>query len=162
MNVRGHARVAEGSDQDCVEFASQPLEAVERNSGAIGEIAVGAPIERGQRERRAGGFEHLHGLRNDLFANAVAGDDGDLFGRAHGRKISENHVHKHAFVISREALAGRYYDGEIQPTSVTLRNFRLRVDHYLINSSRSCCFAANVLRLMAPGPGMRIADRKAR
>ena len=45
VNIGGHARIAEGADQDGVEIARQGGEAVRRNGNFVGEIAVGSPVE---------------------------------------------------------------------------------------------------------------------
>ena len=45
MNVRRHAGIAERADEDGVEVARQHLKAAGGNRGAVGEVAVGAPIE---------------------------------------------------------------------------------------------------------------------
>ncbi len=58
-------------------FAAQHGEAVGRDRGLIAQVAVGTPVEIAQLYRCAHGLNDLHGLRNDLLANTVAGDDGD-------------------------------------------------------------------------------------
>ena len=47
VNVGGHARIAEGADQDGVEIPGQGSEAIRRDRNFVGEIAVGSPVERG-------------------------------------------------------------------------------------------------------------------
>ena len=84
MDVRGHAGIAQGAEQDGVEIARQHGEAVGGDGGAVLEVAVGAPVEVRELERRAGGGQHLDGFRGDFFADAVAGNDGDLLLRGHG------------------------------------------------------------------------------
>ena len=48
MDIRRHARVAECTEQNGVEIAGQHGEAVRRDGDAIGEIAIGAPVEMGE------------------------------------------------------------------------------------------------------------------
>ena len=83
MNVGRHARIAQGSDEDGVEVARQHVEAVGRNGGAVDEIAVGAPVEGGELERRARGAQHVESVGNDFLADTVSGNDGDAFVDGH-------------------------------------------------------------------------------
>ena len=69
--------------EDGVEVAGEHGESVGRDGGFVFEIAVGAPVEVGEGDGRAGGLDRLYGLRNDFLADAVAGDDCDLPFRVH-------------------------------------------------------------------------------
>ena len=73
----GHARIAQRSDEDGVEVARQHVESVGRNGGAVDEVAVGAPVEGGELERRARGAQHVESVGDDFLADSVSGDDGD-------------------------------------------------------------------------------------
>ena len=83
VDVRRHARIAEGSDEDGVEVAGQHLEAVGRNSGALDDVAISSPVKMSECQRRARGLEHLDGCGDDFFSDAVSLDDGDTLGRGH-------------------------------------------------------------------------------
>ncbi len=84
VDVGGDARVAEGSGEDGVEVAGEHGETVGRDGGFVFEVAVGSPVEVGERDGSAGGFDGFDGLRDDFFADAVAGDDGDFLVSSHG------------------------------------------------------------------------------
>ena len=84
MDVGGDARIAERADEDGVEVARQHLEAVGRNSGAVDEVAVGAPVELGEVDGRTAGANHFERVGNDFLADAVSGHDGDTL-MGHGR-----------------------------------------------------------------------------
>ena len=72
-------RIAEGADQNGIEVAAEHGKAVGRHGDLITQVAIGAPVEVGQLNIGAGGLNHLHRLRDDFLADAVAGDDGDAF-----------------------------------------------------------------------------------
>ena len=59
----GDTGIAKSSDKNGVEIASQHLEAVGRDGGAVGKIAIGAPIEVSQLNRGAGGLDDINSLR---------------------------------------------------------------------------------------------------
>ena len=81
MNIGGHARVAECSDEDGVEIAIQHGEAVGRNGDAVGEIAIGAPIKMGERKAGASCFENSDGMRDDFTPDSITRENGNaLFG----------------------------------------------------------------------------------
>ena len=84
MDIRGHARIAEGAQQDGVEIAFQHGEAVGRDRDAVSQVAVGAPVEMGQLDVGARGLDDVHGLGDDLGADAVPGNNGDSLLLAHG------------------------------------------------------------------------------
>ena len=79
MNVRGDAGIAESAEQNGVEFAIEHGKTVGRDGHAVGKIAVGAPVEIRSFHVRAGCGHGLNGFRNDLFANAVAGNNSNAF-----------------------------------------------------------------------------------
>ena len=88
MNVRRHARIAEGADQDGVEISCQGSEAIWRDGNSVGEITVGSPVERGQFDWRTGGLHDFYSLRNDFFSDAVTGYHGNTLGQAHAGNVS--------------------------------------------------------------------------
>src|SRR5205807_5808127 len=83
MNVGGNARIAEGADQNGIEFALQHGKAIGWNGYTVGEVARGAPVELGGLDGSPGGHHHLHGLWNHLAPNPVAGKNGNLFCGSH-------------------------------------------------------------------------------
>jgi folate-binding protein YgfZ len=95
MKVGLDPRIAESTDKNRIEVASQQGKAVDRNGCAITQVAVRAPIEMSEFDRSAGGLNNIHSLRNDFLADAVSGNNSDAFFRAiffrailcvHGRK----------------------------------------------------------------------------
>src|ERR1019366_4619219 len=88
MNVRGHARIAEGPDQDGVEIPGQGREAVRWYCNFVGEIAVGSPVERGQFDCSTSGFYDFYSLRNNFFSDPVTGNHRNTLRRTHARNVS--------------------------------------------------------------------------
>ena len=84
MNIGGHARIAECAHQDGVEIAFQHGEAVRRDGDAVRQVAIGAPVEMGHLDAGARGLDDFHGLGDDLWADAVPGNNGDTLLLAHG------------------------------------------------------------------------------
>jgi len=81
------AGIAEGAEEDGVEFVAQEFDGAFGKRDFFAEIFVGAPIEFDELERAIafgyGGFDDLDGDGSDFLADAVAGDDGDAgFGSA--------------------------------------------------------------------------------
>ena len=74
------ARIPQRADEDRVESAQQVV-AVRRNRDASLEIVVRAPRQllelEGTAESLADGFDDFDGFGGDVFANAVAGNDGN-------------------------------------------------------------------------------------
>src|ERR1700757_401566 len=83
MNVGGNARIAEGADKNGIEFALQHGKAIGRNGYAVSKVARRAPVELGGLDGGPGGHHHLHGLRNHLAPNPVAGKSGNLLCGSH-------------------------------------------------------------------------------
>ena len=81
MNIGLHTWVAEGSDQNGIEVAGQHGESIRRNRRLVAQEAVGAPIEFGQIDGCSRGLDRVHSLRDNFFADAVAGYHGDAFSR---------------------------------------------------------------------------------
>ena len=79
------ALIPKCADENGVEVEGEHGEAVGGNGGAIDQVAVGAPVEGGALERSAGGKQDLDGERDNFFADAVTGDDGDALGCVHGQ-----------------------------------------------------------------------------
>ena len=77
MNIGFDAGIAEGSDEDGVEVAGEHGESVGWDGGAVFQEAVGPPVEIGEIDGDAAGLDDFDGLRDDFFADAVAGNDGD-------------------------------------------------------------------------------------
>ncbi len=79
--VGGHAGIAEGAEEDGVEFIAQHFDGAGRERDVFAEEFVGAPIEfhelDGAVALGGGGFDALDGDGRDFLADAVAGDDGD-------------------------------------------------------------------------------------
>src|SRR3954470_19667285 len=90
-DLRGPPRSAE---EDAV-VAADLVAPVGRNPPAVLVVVVAAPVEMIEYERDAefarGCVEHADAFRHDLFADAVAGDHGDLV-FLHGFPFSSNHV----------------------------------------------------------------------
>ena len=86
MEVRGHARIAEGAHQDGVEFPVQHGKTIRRDGHSVGQVAFGAPVEKSHLDRNPGGGDRRHGLGDDFPSDPVAGNDGDAFFCAHGPK----------------------------------------------------------------------------
>ena len=75
MNVRRHARIAECTHEDRVEIARQHGKSICRDGCLVGEVAVCAPVERGELDRRACRADCADSLLDDFFADAVAGNN---------------------------------------------------------------------------------------
>ena len=84
MNVGRHARIAQRPYEHSVEVARQHVESVRRDGGAVDEVSVSAPVERGELECRARGAQHVESVGDDFLADSVTGDDGDAFVMGHG------------------------------------------------------------------------------
>jgi hypothetical protein len=83
-DVVGHPGPADGAEEDRLE-AAEDLQPVGRHHRALLLVAPARPVELGVLERdavpRAHGVEHLAGGGDDLRADPVARDDGDLLCR---------------------------------------------------------------------------------
>src|ERR1019366_8088657 len=90
MNIGRNARIAECANQDGIEVARQDGEAVGRDGGLIGEIAVDSPVERRQFESSTRGLHDFYSLRDDLFSDSIAGNHSYTphFYCAHVRNVS--------------------------------------------------------------------------
>ena len=86
MNIRRHARIAKRAHQDGIKVAGKHGEPIGRDSDAIGEIALRAPVKRRQVDRGLGGHDDLNGFGDDFPPDPVSGDEGDALFLAHGRK----------------------------------------------------------------------------
>jgi hypothetical protein len=79
--VGGDAGIAEGAEEDGVEFVAEHFDGAGRKGDIFAEEFVGAPVEMDELERaivfRGGGLDGFDGDGSDFFADAVAGDDGD-------------------------------------------------------------------------------------
>src|SRR6266850_3556629 len=81
MLIRGNAWITQGSKQDGVKLVAQHFDGADWEAYALPQKLVRAPVEfdefhaplgwRGDRP------QHLHRLRRDLFADAVAGNHSD-------------------------------------------------------------------------------------
>src|SRR5262245_40005657 len=89
MNVRRHTRIAESADQDGIEIALQHGEAVGRDGHTIGKIAVGAPVEVDQLDRRSGGGKDFCSFRDYFTADTISRNYSDSFLGGHARKITQ-------------------------------------------------------------------------
>ena len=77
MNVRRHARIAQGSDKNGIKVARQHLETVRRNSRPIDKVAIGSPVKRGELQWRTRRLQHLERQGNYFFTDAISGHHGD-------------------------------------------------------------------------------------
>ena len=62
MDIRSHAGIAEGAQQDGVKIAFQHGKAVGRDGDAVRQVPVGAPVEVGQLDGGTRGRMTVHGL----------------------------------------------------------------------------------------------------
>ena len=85
VDISRHARIAERTHEDGVEVAGQHLKAVRRNSNAIDQIPVGAPVKVGELDGRTTSADDFDGVGDNFLANAVSGNDCDAF-LEHGRR----------------------------------------------------------------------------
>ena len=83
MHVAGNARVANRSHENGVSFFRQGCKSIGWNRGAVGQIAVGPPVEVRESERGARCLKDLDCLGDYLPANAIPEDDCNLL-LAHG------------------------------------------------------------------------------
>ncbi len=81
MLVGGDSRIAQGAEEDGVEFVAEHFDGAGGKSDIFAEEFVGAPIEVDKLERafvfRSGGLNGSDSNGRDFLADAVAGDDGD-------------------------------------------------------------------------------------
>src|SRR6476620_858724 len=81
MLIRGHAWIAQRSEQDGVKLVAQHFDSAGRQTDALAKVFVGSPVEFDEFDvafgRPAGGPQHLHGFGRDLFADAVSRNDRD-------------------------------------------------------------------------------------
>jgi len=79
--VGGDAGIAEGAEEDGVEFVAKHFDGAGRKGDVFAEEFVGAPVEVDELEGTivfgGGGLDGFDGDRSDFLADAVAGDDGD-------------------------------------------------------------------------------------
>jgi hypothetical protein len=81
----GDARVAESAEEDGAGLRGDAIADVGRERRAVPEVAFGAEVQRPEVQREGAGvaveLEHPRGLRDDLPADAVPGQDGDELAR---------------------------------------------------------------------------------
>jgi len=79
--VGGDAGIAEGAEEDGVEFVAQYFDGTGGKGDIFVEEFVGAPVKVNEFERatvlRGGSLDGFDGDGSDFLADAVAGDDGD-------------------------------------------------------------------------------------
>ena len=86
MNVRGDTRIAKGTYQNRIEIAFQHGEATGRDSDAVRQITICAPVKLRDFDVGATSSNDLDRFRDDFFADAVSGNNGDTFLQAHDGK----------------------------------------------------------------------------
>ena len=81
MLVGGNAGIAEGAEEDGVEFVAKHFDGAGRKGDVFAEEFVGAPVEVDELEWAIvfgrGGLDGFDGDGSNFFADAVAGDYGD-------------------------------------------------------------------------------------
>jgi len=80
MDVGCNPRIAERTTENGIKFAGEGGEAVGGNGGTVLKVAVSTPVEICEFDGSGGSANGVDSLRNDFFADAVSGDDGDAFG----------------------------------------------------------------------------------
>ena len=108
VNVRLHPRIAECARRKSHRNRAPAWRIRRAEPWSVAQIAVGAPVELSELDRRAGGLNDLNRLRNHFLADPVAGDDGDPFlacvFRVHGRNVNTIAIIEYS--MGPTALAG--------------------------------------------------------
>ena len=103
MNIGRHPVIAKRACENGIKVTRQHGEAVRWNRHSVGKIAVCAPIEVAQFDRRVRRLDRLHRLWNNFFADPVSGNNRDSFLVIHGRKgITAKHYSEQR--VSTEAV----------------------------------------------------------
>src|SRR5437879_1529661 len=81
MLVRGHAGIAQCTEEDGVKLIAEHFDGARRQGNAFAKILVRTPVECDEFHRPPAGYSHgfqyFDGLRRYLRPDAVAGDYGD-------------------------------------------------------------------------------------
>src|SRR6516225_6761896 len=89
MDVGGHARIAEGAQQDGVEITTQLFETIGSNRSAISQVTVSAPIEISQVESHTHGFDDFYSLGHNLLTDPISGNHRNSFALIHRDTVSQ-------------------------------------------------------------------------
>src|SRR6266403_5108830 len=86
MLVAGDPRIAEGAEQDGIEFIAKHFDGARRQRHTLAEIFVRTPVKFDKLDVAAGGgrnrTQNLHRFRGDFLADPVTGNDRNPRGRA--------------------------------------------------------------------------------
>src|SRR5207253_7465932 len=96
-----------------------------RNSGAVFEVTVRAPIEVDQVNWYSGCLDYLDRLRNDFLADAIAGDDGNFLASAHRGNLPQALSTQHSALGTRHSALSTQHSANSPQDSISAYHARL-------------------------------------